>query len=77
MDHMSEEDRQKHLEEENKPLSFLMNLFEKKKLDNKADNANFNDVYRGMTAADYLNNSLDNALQIGMKFFLFFNLMFR
>lgn len=72
MDHMSEEDRQKHLEEENKPLSFLMNLFEKKKLDNKADNANPNDVYRGMTAADYLNNSSDNALQIGMNFIFIF-----
>lgn len=73
MDHVKEEDRQKHLEEENKPMSFLMNLFEKKKFDNtKKEETNSEDIYKGtLTPAEYLSiSSSEIASKIGKITFL-------
>lgn len=75
IDHLKEEDKEKYHESENKSMSFLMSLFEKKKSSssNQKESAVYSssgnpnsDIYGGLTAEQYLDNlSIENGKRIG------------
>ncbi|KAI1721383.1 hypothetical protein Ddc_07835 [Ditylenchus destructor] len=71
VEHLSEEDRTKHLKNDNRPMSFVMGFFEKKKSDNSKDdwseNAESSDPTCGFTADQYLSSSQNDTIIIGRR----------
>lgn len=79
MDHLNDQDKKKYLESKNKPMSFLLNLFEKKikydSAESLIDSGDPDDVYGGLTTLEYLSESNSNKkIRIGkikiLKFLL-------
>lgn len=69
VEHLSEEDRTKHLKNDSRPMSFVMGFFEKKKSDNSKDdwseNVESSDPTGGLSTEQYLSSPQNDTTRIG------------